>query len=75
MTVLANAGAKVVSSGRDRLTVSGVAAARVPELLVAEGVPLQGLAESRATLEEAYFKLTRDAGEHVAVPVAGGRPG
>ena len=68
MTVLANAGATVVSSGRDRLTVSGVAAARVSELLAEHRVPLEGLATSRATLEEAYFRLTRDAGEHVGVP-------
>jgi ABC-2 type transport system ATP-binding protein len=74
MTILANAGATVVSGGRDRLAVSGVASARVAELLAAHGVPLEGLAASRPTLEEAYFKLTRDAGEHVALPLATSGP-
>jgi ABC-2 type transport system ATP-binding protein len=72
MTVLANAGATVVSNGRDRLTVSGVAAGRVSELLAGHRVPLEGLTTRRATLEEAYFRLTRDAGEHVGVPVPAG---
>jgi ABC-2 type transport system ATP-binding protein len=70
MTILANAGAMVASSGRDRLVVSGVTAAGVAELLAANGVPLEGLAARKPTLEEAYFKLTRDAGEHVALPAA-----
>jgi ABC-2 type transport system ATP-binding protein len=74
MTILANAGATVASSGRDRLTVSGVTAARAAELLAAHGVALEGLAARKPTLEEAYFKLTRDAGEHVAVPVTAGGP-
>ena len=42
MTVLANAGATVISNGRDRLTVKGVAAGRVSELLAAHRVPLEG---------------------------------
>jgi ABC-2 type transport system ATP-binding protein len=71
MTVLADAGATVISSGRGRLTVGGVAAGRVSELLAAHRVPLEGLSAGRATLEEAYFRLTRDAGEHIAAPVAG----
>ena len=53
----------------------GIAAGRVSELLAEHRVPLEELAASRATLEEAYFRLTRDAGEHVAVPfAASGRP-
>jgi ABC-2 type transport system ATP-binding protein len=74
MTVLANAGATVISSGRDRLTVRGVAARRVSELLAANRVPLEGLAAGRATLEEAYFRLTRDAGEHTGIPLASEPP-
>jgi ABC-2 type transport system ATP-binding protein len=70
MTVLANAGATVISSERERLTVSGIAAGRVSELLVAHRIPLEGLASRRATLEEAYFRLTRDSGEHVGLPIA-----
>ena len=70
MTILANAGATVISSERDRLTVRGVAARQVSEVLAAHDVPLEGLTSSRATLEEAYFRLTRDAGEHTGMPVA-----
>ena len=72
MTILSNVGATVISNERDRLTVSGVAARRVSELLAAHSVPLEGLTSSRATLEEAYFRLTRDAGEHAGVPIASG---
>jgi ABC-2 type transport system ATP-binding protein len=73
MTILANVGATVISSSRDRLTVRGVAARRVSELLAAHGVPLEGLTSSKATLEEAYFRLTRDAGEHAGLPIAAER--
>jgi ABC-2 type transport system ATP-binding protein len=69
MTVLSGAGGTVISSGRDRVTVSGVPASRVSALLAASRVPLEGLSSSRPTLEEAYFRLTRDAGEHVGVSV------
>ena len=72
MTVLANAGATVISNGRDRIAVDGMPAARVAELLVSQSVRLEGLASSRATLEEAYFQLTREAVEHKAVSIAEG---
>ena len=39
-------------------------AADVATVLASHGVPLDGLETSRATLEEAYFRLTRGAGEH-----------
>ena len=45
-------------------------AARVAELLVSHQVRLEELVSSRATLEEAYFQLTRDAGAHTSVAVA-----
>ena len=64
MTVLANAGATLVSNGRDRVTVQGLSAARVSQLLASHEIPLEELVSSRATLEEAYFRLTRDAAEH-----------
>jgi ABC-2 type transport system ATP-binding protein len=69
MTVLANAGATVTSNGGNRIAVSGVTAGRVAELLAAHGVPLEGLTSTRATLEEAYFRLTRGAGGHVSTPI------
>ena len=49
--------------------VEGMAAARVAELLGSHGVRLEGLASTRATLEEAYFRLTRDAAEHRSGPL------
>jgi ABC-2 type transport system ATP-binding protein len=66
MTELANAGALPISTGRDRLTVNGMAPARVAELLVASGVRLDELISARTTLEDAYFTLTRDAAAHAA---------
>jgi len=70
MTVLANAGATVSSNGRERVAVAGLPAARVATVLASHGVPLDGLETSRATLEEAYFRLTRGAGEHTALALS-----
>jgi ABC-2 type transport system ATP-binding protein len=67
MTVLASMGATAVSSGPDRVTVHGMAAHRVAELLVSRQVRLEELRSTHATLEEAYFWLTRDASSHTAV--------
>jgi ABC-2 type transport system ATP-binding protein len=69
MTVLANAGAKPVSNGRYRVTVEGIAPPRVSQLLASHGIALEQLVSTRATLEEAYFRLTRDAGEHAGTVV------
>ena len=74
MTVLANAGATVISNGRDRVAVEGMPAAQVAELLASRRVPLDGLVSTRATLEEAYFQLTRGAAEHVAGAFPDGSP-
>jgi ABC-2 type transport system ATP-binding protein len=66
MTVLANAGAMPTSSGRDRVSVNGMPPSRVASLLVESRVRLDELVSARATLEEAYFSLTRDAAAHAA---------
>ncbi|MDT0344542.1 ABC transporter ATP-binding protein [Streptomyces litchfieldiae] len=66
MTVLADAGATVAATGRDTLTVSKLAAERVTALLGGAGVAFSGVAAHRATLEEAYMELTRDAVEFAA---------
>ena len=66
MTVLANAGATPVSNGRGRLTVRGLAASQVSQLLASNGITLDQLASTRATLEEAYFRLTHGAAEHAS---------
>lgn len=63
MTALAHAGATVAASERDTLTVSGLAAERIVTLLSQSAVPFSEVAAHRATLEEAYMELTRDAVE------------
>ncbi|GIH89939.1 ABC transporter ATP-binding protein [Planobispora siamensis] len=77
MTALADAGASVAVTGRDMLVVSGMAAERVMALLTAEAVPFSEVTAHRATLEEAYMDLTRDAagsgaGPAVSPEAAGG---
>ncbi|MDL4817724.1 ABC transporter ATP-binding protein [Actinomadura opuntiae] len=63
MTVLANAGATVTVDGADTLTVSGLPGERIVALLGGASVPFSEVAAHRATLEEAYMELTRDAVE------------
>jgi ABC-2 type transport system ATP-binding protein len=63
MGVLAAAGATVTSSGSDELSVTGLDAARIAELTADRGLPLYELTSQRATLEEAFTQLTRDAVE------------
>ncbi|MFI5953984.1 ATP-binding cassette domain-containing protein [Cryptosporangium sp. NPDC051539] len=62
---LTAAGAQV--SGEDVLSVRGLAAERVAEVLTANRLPFSELAPHRATLEEVYLELTRDAVEYGAV--------
>ncbi|MER6267653.1 ATP-binding cassette domain-containing protein [Streptomyces sp900105755] len=61
MTVLARAGATVSSTAPDTVTVSGLPAERVVSLLAGGGVPFAEVTAHRASLEEAYMELTRDA--------------
>jgi len=68
MTALASVGATVAATGRDTLTVSGLPAERVVTVLGASGVPFAEVAAYRATLEEAYMELTREAVEFRAAP-------
>jgi ABC-2 type transport system ATP-binding protein len=63
MTVLARAGAEVTATAPDVLTVSGLPSERVASLLSHHAVPFAELSAHRATLEEAYMELTRDAVE------------
>jgi ABC-2 type transport system ATP-binding protein len=69
MTVLANAGATVAASDRETLTVSGLPGERVVALLGERGLPVTEVAQHRASLEEAYMELTRDALDYEAVGV------
>jgi ABC-2 type transport system ATP-binding protein len=68
MTVLAHAGATVAVTGRDTLAVEGLPAEDVVARLSEAGVGFAEIAAHRATLEEAYMELTRDAVEFRAQP-------
>ena len=63
MTVLARAGATVTVTDRDTLNVGGLPAQRITALLGEAGVPFSEVSAYRATLEDAYMELTRDAVE------------
>jgi ABC-2 type transport system ATP-binding protein len=71
MTVLANAGATVTAGDRETLTVAGLPAERIVALLAGRGLPVMEVAQHRASLEEAYMELTRDALDYEAVAVEG----
>jgi ABC-2 type transport system ATP-binding protein len=63
MTVLARAGAEVTATAPDVVTVTGFSPERVVGLLSQNSVPFAELSAHRASLEEAYMELTRDAVE------------
>jgi ABC-2 type transport system ATP-binding protein len=63
MTVLARAGAEVAATGPDVLTISGLSSERIVALLSGNAIPLAEVSAHRASLEEAYMELTRDAVE------------
>ena len=68
MTVLSNAGAEVADLGGGILAVAGLPAERITAVLGAGNVPFSEVSPHRATLEEAYMELTRDAVEYRAEP-------
>jgi ABC-2 type transport system ATP-binding protein len=73
MRVLAHAGATVAATGRDTITVSGLPADRIVTLLSESAVPFSEVSAHRATLEDVYLELTREAVEfraatHTEVP-------
>jgi ABC-2 type transport system ATP-binding protein len=63
MAVLARAGATVAATGADTLTVDGLPAAHIISLLNQGNVAFTEIAAHRASLEEAYMELTREAVE------------
>ncbi len=71
MTALAHAGATVAATDRETLTVRGLAAEQVVRVLGAGGVPFSEVSAHRATLEEAYMELTREAVEFRAAGATG----
>jgi ABC-2 type transport system ATP-binding protein len=68
MTVLTHAGGTVAVTDHETLSVSGLPADRIAALLGSHGVPFSGLSAHRATLEEAYMDLTREAVEFRGQP-------
>jgi len=66
MTVLGRAGATVAATGADTVTVGGLTAAAAVTLLTDNAVPFTEISAHRASLEEAYMELTRDAVEFQA---------
>jgi ABC-2 type transport system ATP-binding protein len=71
MTVLSHAGATVAATGRDTLAVSGLVSEQVVARLTEAGIGFSEVSAHRATLEEAYMELTRDAVEFRAQPAEG----
>ena len=63
MTVLAHAGATVAATAPDALTISGLPAEKIVAALTDSHIPFTEVAPHRASLEEAYMELTRDAVE------------
>jgi ABC-2 type transport system ATP-binding protein len=63
MTVLTRVGAIVAVTGGDALSVTGMAGDQVVARLSEAGVGFSEITAHRATLEEAYMELTRDAVE------------
>ena len=69
-SVLADAGARVAATAPGVLTVSCLSSERAVVLLTENAVPFSEVSAHRATLEEAYMELTRDAAEFRAAPHA-----
>ncbi len=63
MEVLSAAEAEVAATAPGTLVISGLAAERVVALLSRHAVPFSEVSAQRATLEDAYLELTRDAVE------------
>jgi ABC-2 type transport system ATP-binding protein len=70
--VLTQAGATVAVTDSDTLTVSGLTGEKIVALLGTGAVPFSEVSAHRASLEEAYMELTRDAVEFRAEPAGEG---
>jgi ABC-2 type transport system ATP-binding protein len=67
-TVLERSGATVTGQGPGVLTVRGLATDRIIRVLSDSAVPFSEVSAHRASLEQAYLDLTRDAAEYRAAP-------
>ena len=56
----------MTSTGSDALVVTGLDPERIAELVSERGLRLHELYRERASLEDAFIDLTRDAVEYVA---------
>jgi ABC-2 type transport system ATP-binding protein len=70
--LLARAGADSAVTGPDTVTVTGTGPGQVVALLGAAGLPFWEVTAHRATLEQAYMELTRDAVQYRGTPADGG---
>jgi ABC-2 type transport system ATP-binding protein len=59
ITSLADAGARVESTGGDRLMVTGLAGEQIADLAAAEGIALYELTPTRVSLEDVFLEMTR----------------
>ena len=66
--VLAEAGAEVTTTGSGVLVIKGISSERTVVLLTGHAIPFSEVTAHRATLEEAYMELTREAVEFRAAP-------
>jgi ABC-2 type transport system ATP-binding protein len=68
MTALVAAGARVSSQGHDGVAVTGLTAGRIADLFGERGLRLDELTPHRASLEDAYMRLTEGAADYTAIP-------
>jgi ABC-2 type transport system ATP-binding protein len=71
MTVLARAGAEVAATAPEVLTIKNLSAELTVAALTASQIPFTEVSAHRATLEEAYLELTKDAVEYQSGGPAG----
>ncbi|HEY1706220.1 MAG TPA: ATP-binding cassette domain-containing protein [Trebonia sp.] len=64
IAALTREGATVAATGPDEITIQALSAERLVAILTSAGIPFSGVSSHRASLEEAYMELTRDAVEY-----------
>jgi len=74
ISALANAGAQVTVAAPDVLLISNLSSERTVATLTAAHVPFSEVSAHRATLEDAYLQLTRDAVEFRATQAGPAAP-
>jgi ABC-2 type transport system ATP-binding protein len=68
LPLLAAAGGRAASNGDGQITVTGLEAGVIAAVLGQRGLRLEELTPARASLEDAYLRLTQGAGDHIASP-------